>query len=602
MLENLLSDWFGERSEDSYVHRSEQHRTGWDEKLKSGYSQYLVGSGQTALDVLKVAYKLCKNRLAILLPGKNVPLSFRGKDSFTNGRNIVISTSVVDEKGLSVYEQLDVLLGLLTHEVAHILHTDFSVNFVRDKFQKTILNILEDERIEYHIGEAFPGYGAYLEKLKAYYFDFKHTKKDFSSPYAEVFDCFFKLVRFPKHVEVALVEKHLEFLTQVKACITPYPLDFNSTHRASIKIADLFEQYFKDQVEQEKQKGKANPDHEEDEKDSDNSTSETSVADRMEVESELMDILDQIADTFKDLETTSATPGGAEESEVFQEIPLAEEIIKGEVEFNPSSKLYVTKAENATEQYQDIKTKVLSQARSLSSAIRMDLQPKEEILTGLRSGKLDEAKLVDAVFGRPTVYSQRNQSEVPTISVVLMIDESGSMGGEKIGDAKQVAVLFTEALKLVPKSKLFVYGFTSDYDEDETDTITIYKEPGFDRTCALGSVKAKRNNRDGRCIRGVVDRVKKFNPGKCLLFVISDGQPAGYLYQGVEAINDTREAVQYAEKSGFLPIQVGIKVNTETQEAMFDRYVNYQSSHQMVQEMKKLLRKSIRTMVPACVA
>ena len=587
MLENLLSDWFGNRSSESFVHRSEEHRTGWEEKLKSGYSQYLIGSGQTALDVLKVAYKLCKNRLAILLPGKSIPLSFRGKDSFTNGRNIVISTSVVDETSLSVYEQLDVLLGLLTHEVAHILYTDFGNNFVRDKFQKTILNILEDERIEYHIGESYPGYGAYLEKLKDYYFDFKYSKKDFTSPFAEVFDCFFKLVRFPKHIDVETVDKHKDFLTQVKACVTPYPLDFESTHKASIKIADLFEQYFKDQVEEEKQKGKGNGEE------------STSVADRMETESKLLDILDQIADSYKDLETTSTTPGSAEESKVFEDIPLAEEIIKGDVEFNTASSLYFVKAENATEQYHKIKSKVLSQARSLSSVIRMDLQPKEEILTGLRSGKLDESKLVDAVFGRPTVYSQRNQTEAPSINIILMIDESGSMDGEKIEDAKQVAILFNEALKLVPKSKLSVYGYTSDFNEDHSDTITIYKEPGFDRTFALGSVRAKGSNRDGRCIRAVIDRVKKLNPGNSILFVISDGQPSGLAYHGVEAINDTREAVIYAEKNGLTPIQVGIEVDTEIQEAMFERFINYESSHQMVHEMKKLLRKSIRKLIPS---
>lgn len=559
-VDALMQDWFGNRSTDTFVHAGNEDRSDWQEGLCGGYSSYLIGK-KSSLDVLKTAYRLCRNRLCVLLPGKTIGLSFRGKDSYTNGKNIVISTEVVDEKKLSPTEKLDVLLGLTTHEAAHILHTNFSPAFVRDKFQKTVLNILEDERIEYLMGEEFPGYTVFLEGLKAYYFDFKHKHKRFTTDAEVAFDCFFRLVRFPRYVDRDAVAVHAAILEQIKACITPYPLSFVDAYHASVAIADLFEAYF----------GKMNSDEPE-------SIKKLSAA---------------IADAYRDLEVTSrGNKDSVMESKTLED-DMADELIREEASFDPETSTYFIKALDGQSRYEQVRKSISGDARSLANVLLVENTTRSFSLHGLRHGKLDESKLVDAMLGRDQVYIQNGTQTQPTINVVLLIDESGSMGGDKIENAQRVSILFNEAFKYIPKATLMIYGFTSDFSGEGTNTLTIYREPGLNRPYALGQMEAKASNRDGVCIRAVVNRLKK-RPGKTLLFIISDGMPSGSRYYGEPAIRDTRAAVEEATKKGFVPIQIGIEVDENSQALMFDDFVNYESSKQMVEAIRKLLRTKIK--------
>jgi hypothetical protein len=569
----LFTDWFGKRDRNTFVHRSKEKRSGWEKNLSDGLSKYLVKKNPGTIDVLREAYRLSKSRVSAMIPGRTVPLSFRGADSYTNGTRIVISTEPADESSLTPFEKLDILLGLTTHEVAHILHTDFDLKFIRDKFQKTILNILEDERIEYLVGEEFPGYGAFLEKLKAYYFDFKYAKKKFSSPGKEAFDCFFKFIRYPKHIDETAVERHADFLSLVKDEITPYPMTFRGAQKASCKIADLFVNYFKEKFEEENPK-------------SDSSTKDASV----------QDLLDTLADMMQDLDTTSVNPEAVNESKIFKKDPLAEKLIDGRADFLPDSQTYFINADDDQDNYNVIRSSVIGSARSLARLIAIDTTASSFPVTGLRNGIMDEGKLVEAVMNVENIYRQAQPNKnKPAINLVLLVDESGSME-ENMEKVRSVAILFNEALKLIPSAKFSVYGYTSDQNGYGTDTITIYKEKAFDRTKALASLEAKRSNRDGRCIRAVVERLSKSRPKgeKTLLFVVSDGQPAAFDYTGPNAIKDTRSAVEEAKAKGFIPIQIGIGVEEEEQAEMFDDFVNYDSSSQMVERIGRLLRSKIR--------
>lgn len=558
-LSNLLSDWFGQRSSETFVHTGSQDRSDWHKQYRSGFSGYLIRE-KGPINLMKVAFKLCRNRLSVMLPGKSIGLSFYGKDSFTNGKNIVISTEVVDERSLSETEKLDVLLGLTTHEAAHVLHTNFSLAYVRDKFQKTILNILEDERIEFLVGEEFPGYSISLEKLKSYYFDFCYKKKTHSEDHQVAFDCFFRLVRFPKYVDVRQVEQHLELLEQIKACITPYPLTFIDTYHASIAIADLFEAYF----------GKIHNDDQD----------------------EVNNIKNGISEDYRDLEVTSRGNSQTLKESKALEDPMAEELIRDEASFDSDTRTYFVKAEDRPSAYHQVRQLVMADARSLANVLIAETTNRPSVLRGMRNGKLDDARLVDAYLGRPHVYMQTHEKSAPLIKVILMVDESGSMGGEKIQHAQRVAVLFNEAFKYIPKSSLSIYGFTSDYSDSDTNTITIYREDGFKRPYALGQMKDKASNRDGVCIRALINKLKR-PTSKTLLFVISDGSPAGSNYYGEAAIKDTRLAVEEATRKGYIPIQIGIEVDSETQSLMFTDHVNYDSSKQMVEAIRKLLRNKL---------
>ena len=88
---------------------------------------------QKSLDL----YKLSSTRRAVsnfvnIVTGKNIPVVFAGKNSFTDGRNVVISADI-DEK-------FDVGVGLALHEGSHIVLSDFNLLKAVSDFKGLVLN------------------------------------------------------------------------------------------------------------------------------------------------------------------------------------------------------------------------------------------------------------------------------------------------------------------------------------------------------------------------------------------------------------------------------------------------------------------------------
>jgi len=148
--------------------------------------------------------KLNAHRRAIanfvnILTNKNIPVRFSRKgDSYTDGKSVVLSAEVKPEK-------FDIAVGLALHEASHIVLTDFelmpaysaptemfnnfakaagldvndpsfsSVNQYRNKEQlfdvvKSLVNFVEDRRIDQYIYNTCPGYRDYYRALYDEYF------------------------------------------------------------------------------------------------------------------------------------------------------------------------------------------------------------------------------------------------------------------------------------------------------------------------------------------------------------------------------------------------------------------------------------------------
>jgi Mg-chelatase subunit ChlD len=81
-----------------------------------------------------------------------VGVTLSGDDAYTDGKNIVLP--LLD----NMSELKDVLFGYLAHEAAHVRDSDFSVvRLCNSAVEKSLLNIIEDIRIEQCIQEEFPG-------------------------------------------------------------------------------------------------------------------------------------------------------------------------------------------------------------------------------------------------------------------------------------------------------------------------------------------------------------------------------------------------------------------------------------------------------------
>ena len=149
-----------------------------------------------ASDLMKLmAYKRSIANFVNIVTGKSIPVTFngRGDDSYTDGNSVVISAKLDDK-------EFDPVVGLALHEGSHIALTDFGIltqlqneylptsvdkNYLMNKYGvdeshqlshivnnnlKSLLNYVEDRRIDNHIYTTAPGYRGYYEAMYEKYF------------------------------------------------------------------------------------------------------------------------------------------------------------------------------------------------------------------------------------------------------------------------------------------------------------------------------------------------------------------------------------------------------------------------------------------------
>ena len=125
-----------------------------------------------------------------IVTGEQIPVEFQsGGDSYTDGNSVVIGTKLEGK-------DFDPAVGLALHEGSHIAFTDFDLlhNFTanvrmhgvdpdfdlpdaHEQIIKSLLNWVEDRRIDYIIYKNAPGYRMYYEAMYDKYFNDKAIDK-----------------------------------------------------------------------------------------------------------------------------------------------------------------------------------------------------------------------------------------------------------------------------------------------------------------------------------------------------------------------------------------------------------------------------------------
>ena len=195
---------------------------------------------------------------------------------------------------------------------------------------------------------------------------------------------------------------------------------------------------------------------------------------------------------------------------------------------------------------------------------------KNEIfaINSMRSGNLDTNKLCEAVQHVPTVYERQGTRKTNHICIVVLVDQSGSMGGEKINKAREAAVFIDETFGKLADIELFIYG----HNTHSGCEVYVYREPGKTYNAAvLGNIQSGGANYDNIAIHWVTDRVRKLTQNAGIFIVISDGQPCSS--GNGNPVEDTRKAVKRAEKKDLQVIQIAIEAGIPS-EKMFSHWVD----------------------------
>lgn len=212
-----------------------------------------------------------------------------------------------------------------------------------------------------------------------------------------------------------------------------------------------------------------------------------------------------------------------------------------------------------------------SMSNQLVRLLDINFQPKSDVISNLKSGKLDVRKLGEIPGGNTNVYSRKeeNQSTRP-FNVCILCDESGSMQGDSIiFQHKLIKVLYKTFSQILAPENIFIYGHSGEC----TPEIYVYNQPGntnFDILIdnMLNIIYRKHKdpeyinrgnvNYDGPVIENVYNKVREFSNENILFIVLSDGQPNGEGYGSRKAIEELNQIIEKCRRDGFVTIGIGI--------------------------------------------
>lgn len=603
MSKSSFKDWY-KRSGEGYTKSSRfKSRIGWEKSLdeEDSYSSYFWRP-KNNVELIKKSYDLAKDMIIVMNPPFKVNIQIsQGDENFTNGRKVVISSTIFDNESYSEGEKLDIFCGQTIHEGCHLLYTEFGKfekwSGVRNPVKKFIFNVLEDERIEEELGSDKPGLVRFLEKVKYYYFDTLYLKSTTAekrrvkmNEAEKLLDIFLSIVRYPKYLTEDIMEDYGDILMEIKEKIVPLPKDTKGTITASEEIYLLLKEKYKDLLNQEE-----SPENKDEKKEGSGGKSGKSD----DFDSMLSKFLKKAEGLAmdpkygKDKDSVSPSLAGTEVSSSLkgESGKMIAQDIEGLVEKGSTRDILFLKEKDNKFRYQDHYNNISKYITAIRKSIKGHCRNYELIHRGCRSGILDTDKLAEAYQGVPCVYLRKGEVKTSKVSVCILIDESGSMYGEKIYRARDTAILLNEALKDLPGVELFIYGHTGDSFYSGTTEIRVYREPGYTPKYSLGSIDERRENRDGRAIEEVAFRVRKQTKEQVLYFIISDGEPSADSYRGEFAINDTRDSVLRTEKLGFNIIQICVDECYDPSK-MFKNYLIMTDLNSLAVDLAKLIKKA----------
>lgn len=246
------------------------------------------------------------------------------------------------------------------------------------------------------------------------------------------------------------------------------------------------------------------------------------------------------------------------------------------------------------------------------------------------TGTLDDKKLAGVSCGETRIFKRRLKRQKVNAAMMLLIDNSGSMNGEKLKLATKLGMAFSEACELndVPNE---VTGFTTaysgpgSYSDMRTSggrTKSTELRRTFSRWDALLHRVVKPFNKtfrqckhafarqvtsrgscnvDGEAILWAAGRLAERREKNLWLVVISDGQPASMMSDHTALRAHTKYAVKKVIDAGIGVIAIGVGGGGSCVKDFYPDWVHVQSVEDLVTEgygkISELFRKSLESAV-----
>ena len=477
------SDWFGRNSDFT---RQGKDRLFW-ESDNEAYSSFLYPGTQEKIEQMvsddaKMTSELQKlvKRFALTA---SIKASCKSSGSYTNGKQIVISSNIED---ITPKKKLDVMIGLALHEISHCLYTEFSALKNKNDIQKALINIIEDELIETQLGMTYPGYANFFKAVKYHMFDklgHENLLKKANSELEQIMTLFLYIVRYPKYVcevDKKIMKTYEELFTKIKNILDSHgclsenivgKVTGNSVGAAS-DIYELLKKYIdENQDNQSGENGEGDESSEgessegegsEGDESSEGESSEKSSKSKSFAEQEHEFSSSEINEAIKKIqESCDAGTNPPIDNNIRTEV---EAMLRTEQSTKKGARLWRNNGRASSLNKKQIEAEASKFSKIIRNISVNNVATKAVTVVNrfLRNGNLDSRLLASAIQGVPTVYQQRICKNVkknePKFAIVLTLDESGSINELQRRTFVTYCTAFMKAFEKDANIEVYVYG------------------------------------------------------------------------------------------------------------------------------------------------
>lgn len=216
---------------------------------------------------------------------------------------------------------------------------------------------------------------------------------------------------------------------------------------------------------------------------------------------------------------------------------------------------------------------------------------QEERMTGLTFGQRFYAPSI--LRPDKKYFTSNRLPSNPSMAVGVLVDESGSMTGNRITMARLAAVLMEDFCRNA-NIPLSVMGHHTDcYGVVLTSYVEFDSYDADDRV-RLMAMDAGGANRDGYALAYMEKKLKKQDADIRILFLISDGQPADDNYMGEPAFEDLRNVKLQCERDHILLITAAIGEDKEAIQKIYgDSFLDISDLEQLPKKLIDILKHYI---------
>lgn len=218
---------------------------------------------------------------------------------------------------------------------------------------------------------------------------------------------------------------------------------------------------------------------------------------------------------------------------------------------------------------------------------------EEAILRHRRYGPIIEA--TEAYRPDHTFFAKKKLPEDrPNMAMCILLDESGSMSGEKMRISKKAMVML-ERFAAGIGVPLMVAGHYTCGSQVMLNIYTDYvsTNPEQDRY-ALGAISSHGCNRDGLPLRVCAEMLEQRPEDIRMMVVISDGAPNHNGYGGDEAFGDIRKTVGEFRRKGLLIYGAAIDDDREVIQSLYGQgFLSITDLKSLPKTMVRLLKQNI---------